>query len=324
MTKLLSENSSKRLLWIGVLLFFIGIIIFIWKESFTTSSQIDSEKIGQFGDFIGGLIGSIWSLAGVILFYVALTEQREDIKINRDALKAQVEALNHQIKEFELQRIELAETRKVFQEQSATLRIQRFENTFFQLLSLHHELVDKLNFDKSLGSGGIKYLTKRGVISEAFNDLNIRINNENSSGKKNATGEIIWFPNEPESIELAKERLNTAYRNFYFEDYRQILSHYFRNIYHIFKFIYKSKLIEPDKKQFYASLVRAQLSSEELFLIFYNIIIDGLGYPNFMFLSKQFDLMQNFDFKLILKYKFHINIYDELITSVNPEFEIVE
>ena len=323
MTKILTEKISKLLLWIGVFLFFIGIIIFIWKETFTTSSQIDSEKIGQFGDLIGGLIGSIWSLAGVILFYIALTEQREDIKINRDALKSQIEALNHQIKEFELQRIELIETRKVFQEQSATLRIQRFENTFFQLFALHHELVDKLNFDKSSGLM-TKPLTKRGVISEAFNDLNEKISKKNFTENKNASGEIIWYPNEPKSIEIAKNRLYSAYKSFYFEDYKQILSHYFSNIYHIFKFIYKSKLIEPEKKQFYASLVRAQLSSDELFLIFYNIIFNGLGYPNFMFLAKQFDLMQNFDFKLISKFKFHINIYNELITLVKPDFEIEE
>lgn len=69
-------------------------------------------------------------LAGVILLYVALDEQRKDIKINQNALIKQIE-------EFELQRVELSETREIFKEQSITLKIQRFENTFFQLINLY-------------------------------------------------------------------------------------------------------------------------------------------------------------------------------------------
>ena len=144
----LTERNSKILLWIGLILFIIGIGLFLYKESLNIDTQVNAEKIAQLGDFIGGIVGSLWSLAGVILFYVALTEQRKDIQINRDALNAQVSAFNQQIQEFELQRTELTETRKVFEEQSETLKIQRFENTFFQLLTLHHELVDKLNFSK--------------------------------------------------------------------------------------------------------------------------------------------------------------------------------
>lgn len=79
---------------------------------FDTSSQINSEKFGQLGDYVGGIVGSLWSLAGVVLFYVALTEQREDIKLNRETLETQVKALHLQIKEFELQTVELEETRK--------------------------------------------------------------------------------------------------------------------------------------------------------------------------------------------------------------------
>ena len=88
-----------------------------------------------------------------------------------------------------------------------------------------------------------------------------------------------------------------VYKEFYFDDYKQILSHYFRNVYHIYKFIFTSELIEKTKKQFYASLVRAQLSSDELYIILYNSIHQGLGYPNFLFLIKEFD------FKAFIKNK---------------------
>ncbi|SFF31989.1 putative phage abortive infection protein [Sunxiuqinia elliptica] len=323
--KILSEKNSIRLLASGVILFFSGIFLFLWEESISFSSAVDSEKFSQFGDFIGGIIGSIWSLAGVILFYVALTEQKKDIQINRKTLETQVEALQQQIKEFKLQRIELEETRKVFTEQSITLKNQRFENTFFQLLSLHHEIIDKLNFIKK--SGGFRenrHLEKREVLSQAFIDLNHRIEYINSTNKQDEYGQIISTPNEAQTLEVAESRLMEAYDTFYFNEYKQLLSHYFRNIYHVYKFIFTNRLIEKKEKQFYASIVRAQLSSDELFLILYNSLKKGLGYPNFLFLIKEFDVMQNFDFGLIEKYKFHKEIYTRWIASVTPEFDYEE
>lgn len=318
--KILTEKNSKLLLWIGLSLFLLGIVFFIWKESFTISDKLNSEKAAHFGDFIGGIVGSLWSLAGVILFYIALKEQRVDIKTNRETLEAQVKALKLQIKEFQLQRTELSETRKVFEEQSKTLKIQRFENTFFQLLSLHHELVDKLNFNRRLPIGGFELLEKRKVLSSAFEDLEKKFYHSNNSNFRSPTGSPLLIENLPENIETATERMNEVYNRFYFYDYKQILSHYFRNVYHIFKFIYTSELVEKPKKQFYASLVRAQLSSDELYIILYNSLQDGLGYPNFLFLIKEFDIMQNFDFKIIEKNPFHKEIYQNKIKDIKPTF----
>lgn len=303
------RKNSKKLLWLGLILFINGIAIFFWKENITTNYKVNSEKIAQFGDFIGGIVGSLWSLAGVILFYVALTEQRSDIKINRQALEAQVGALKQQTVEFELQREELYETRKVFKEQSETLKIQRFENTFFQLLNLYHELVDKLNFSPKSGMGVSESFEKRAVLTRAYDALNSSIEFSNYIQETNEKGIVDTVVTKPTSFEEAEKRLKEAYQKFYFEDFNQILSHYFRNVYHIFKFIYKSQLIDKSNKQFYATLVRAQLSSDELYLILYNSIHNGLGYPNFLFLIKEYDIMQNFDFRYLDKHPFHFEIY---------------
>ncbi|GGI57005.1 putative phage abortive infection protein [Winogradskyella haliclonae] len=320
MKKTLTERNSKILLWIGLILFLIGIGVFFYKESIIFDSKVNAEKVAQFGDFIGGIVGSLWSLAGVILFYVALTEQRKDIEINRETLNAQVSALNQQIEEFELQRTELSETRKVFEEQSETLKIQRFENTFFQLLTLHHELVDKLNFSKTSMMRNER-LEKREVLSKASADLEIKLKYSNSIEERTSVGSVEYKESIPKTKEIAVKRLNMAYKEFYFDDYKQILSHYFRNVYHIFKFIYFSELIEKSKKQFYATLVRAQLSSNELFLILYNSLHQGLGYPNFLFLIKEFDIMQNFDFRIMAKNPYHQEIYEEKIKNVKPNFK---
>jgi hypothetical protein len=197
------------------------------------------------------------------------------------------------------------------------LKIQRFENTFFQLLSLHHELVDKLNFDFSNPK---QSLGKREVLSRAFNDLKLKLLRANQSRTLGDFGTYNYSLKLPENIEVSKERMNKVYREFYYDDYKQILSHYFRNVYHIFKFIYKSELIKKSKKQFYASLVRAQLSSDELYIIFYNSLQEGLGYPNFLFLIQEFDIMQNFDFRIIEERLFHKEIYENLLADLKPTF----
>lgn len=183
--KLLTEKFSKSLLLSGVLFLIISIVFFIWKDwSFSFNTTINSSKVGQFGDLVGGVIGSLWALAGVILFYVALKEQRIDFKTNREVLNTQAEALKQQIIEFELQREELVETRKIYQIQSETLKIQRFESTFFNLINLHHQIVNSIDLKSSIGITG--FVKKSDLESEIITgrDCFVRF----SKGLKNLYG----------------------------------------------------------------------------------------------------------------------------------------
>ena len=50
---------------------------------------IKLEETGQVGDFIGGIVGSFWALAGVLLFYSALNLQRQEFDLQRRELKSQ-------------------------------------------------------------------------------------------------------------------------------------------------------------------------------------------------------------------------------------------
>jgi hypothetical protein len=74
------------------------------------------------------------------------------------------------------------------------------------------------------------------------------------------------------------------------------LSHYFRTIYHIFKFIDASEI---DNKVRYTSLVRSQLSSYEQILIFYNCLHTN-GLEKFKPLLEKYRVFKNIDDLLIL------------------------
>jgi uncharacterized membrane protein len=119
-----SEASGKLLSILGIIFIVLSFVTFLIFGNWEFSNSLNEEKVGQFGDFIGGVVGSLFSLAGVILFYVALKEQRRDININQENLRLQTEALNQQVDEFKEQKIELEETRKIYEEQTGLIREQ--------------------------------------------------------------------------------------------------------------------------------------------------------------------------------------------------------
>lgn len=304
--KIITEKTSKILIGIGMLLLVFGIIVFILATHFSTKSEIDTSKYSEFGDYFGGVIGAIWSLAGVILFYVALEEQRNDIKISQKALSKQIE-------EFELQRTELEETREVFKEQSETFKIQRFENTFFQLINLYNVIVGNLH-----GTSGAEKIDKKNVLTNYAIKLSLEYDNYLKTFEQDEFGSFeITHEISPTSLQDVESLVSDTYLTFHFQTTKQLLSNYFRTVYHIFKFVHQSSLLRDEEKQFYATIIRAQLSSDELFLIFYNALQDGLGYPNFLFLIKKFDILQNFDFGLIDKFKFHHELYEKRLQEIH-------
>jgi|GEM_PF-752894 len=280
--KMEKEDSYRPLIYLFIVIFIAWLLAWFFIVSGIPPEMQDGKELpmtrGVFGDMFGSINALFSGLAlGGIIFTILL-----------------------QKKELKLQRKELRDTRKEFSVQNDTLRRQRFENTFFQLINLHHEIVGKLVY------GNFQEKTK---IQEAVTELKGQLNRaEQPLNRLNPT---------PEKV---KNEIIEAYKFFYYE-YESILSHYLRNIYHIFKYVFKSNLISEKDKYFYASIVRAQLSHDELFLIFYNSFIEGLGNPNFLFLMKEFNILDNFNFDLIkLNHPLHVKIFKENIKDVENPF----
>lgn len=108
----------------GYVLIIMGIGILLWgikqfnllgRADGLTSQQI-GERYGQYGEFIGGIVGSLWALAGVLLFFATLIYQK---------------------KEFELQRVELHKTQQIFQQQN-------FSTLFISFLAQQNAIVSNL------------------------------------------------------------------------------------------------------------------------------------------------------------------------------------
>lgn len=308
------------LLIISVISIVIGITvtyIFVSKLSSTVSlvngrEQIDQQLTGIIGDFIGGIVGTIWSFAGVILFFLALRLQS---------------------KELSLQLEELKDTREVF-------KTQQFENTFFNLLKNQNEIrlsteLKETNYNNQTHEYESTYFRGYSAFEEiktymirAKRDLDANI----SKAERVLAEDSEW---EESVVEKYLESLHKHYSFTYdelksnpllkskiifkltFDKFSNQLSHYFRNIYHILLYVKESEeqelslnltnefngdklaiLINNEnleekkikrKYKKYSQFLQAQMSSTELLLLFYN----ALFFPKSKKLVQYYDLVEN-------------------------------
>lgn len=185
-------------------------------------------------------------------------------------------------------------------QQSKMARVQQFENIFFQLLNLHNQIVAEIKRDET-------YF----LFSKATEDIKALFIEGRDSGLGGTVTRNIII----ENLDQAEEVLKTRYYEHYYKDYEHHFNHYFRNLYHLFKFIYESKSINWKQKKNYAAIARAQLSQKELFVIMFNAMHEGYGYPKFMFLIKKFNILDNFRHKEVephILYDYFQKLKDEV------------
>ena len=96
------------------------------------------------------------------------------------------------------------------------------------------------------------------------------------------------------NLQFALKKYNVIYNEFQAD-----LGHYFRNIYHILKFINSSEELDEGEKYFYSSLLRALLSSYELVLTFYNGL-SKQGNKKFKPLLEKYTMLKNINDQLLL------------------------
>jgi hypothetical protein len=304
---------NKALDILSKLLIFFGLGLLLYA-TYNYYKGDNFENYSKFGDSIGGLIGTLWSLAGILLFYLALTEQRKDIKINQETLKNQIKSLDLQIEEYKLQRIELEETRKVLKNQSETLQIQQFESTFFNMLHLLQEIINelKITVDNQSGNGRDFFKVAFINLKKFVTQHNTPINDPKEAIKKEALLELIMTKEKNPYGTLNESELNEIklktieiYEDFY-NYYHNTLGHYFRFLFNIMKFTITSNLTVDEKSQ-YINLIQAQMSSYELGLVFYNALSK---HGNRMFdWLEQYKFLENIDSKALLSPLLHSRFY---------------
>lgn len=266
-------NWAWTFVGIGFLIGVFGLIIFVCR------GQDSDYSLSLLGDFYGGTVASLWSLAGLFFIYVAFLGQKQQL------LNQQIEIMYSQL-EVKYTRLELEGQKKEMIEQNRTLRQQRFENTFFQLLRNHQEIVNAIDLRR-----GSNVISQGRDCFRTFNDR----------FKDSINGTLGDITDIAHTIK--------GYMSFYNANQAD-LGHYFRHMYRILKFIDDSTVISDLEKYKYSSLLRALLSSYELVLIFYNGLGD-YGKEKFRPLIEKYSFLKNLDWTL-LRNQSDTNEYDQL------------
>lgn len=260
----MKKNTQEIEKMAGVAIFFV---VIAWLINLATVLYFGSfEKSGTFGDTFGAVNAIFSGLAFVGLIY-ALLLQKNQLELQRQDLI--------------LTRNELAETRKEFKEQNKTLKKQRFENTFFSMLSLHNEIVNNTHFKQSESEYGLDALEEHGRL--AFTLI--------------LNGLISIINDQPENNNQDEEEIIKNIVENYYDQQQLHLGHYFRNLYGIFRIISNADLSKKEKED-YAKMVCAQISDQELALLFFNSYYYSLG-GNFIQYKNEYNIFQNLPGKFI-------------------------
>ena len=230
-----------------------GFVIPAALESSLTDRGLLGDSFGVVNALFSGL-----AFAGLILAIwlqsIELRLQREELKLTRDELKRHGDALTAQVN---------------------AAANQRFDSTFFQMVSLHHQIVNALTLNQESNHPPL-------VGREVLTTLNQRIRSEVDDVAKD-----LAVGTTPDELRQQMGQIAAAYQLGY-EQFEHLLGHYFRNLYRIVKFVDSADIENPST---YIGLIRAQLSSAELQLIFYNLF--GPGRTKFLPLAEKHDLLDN-------------------------------
>lgn len=186
-----------------------------------------------------------------------------------------------QKEELALQREELAATRsemkgqkEQLEQQSKTFELQRFETTLFSLLSIHESNLESVSIYGSLGASAFR-LFWDSIKGEYERHPAIFINNSSN-----------------QILRLVIDDYETQYSK-----YHEQLGRYFRHLYRIFKFIHLSNI---ENKKWYASIIRAQLTSAEQIVLFYNCL-SCHGKEKFKPLVEEYSLLNNLPIEFLIQ-----------------------
>lgn len=255
----------KLFIWAGC------VICGVWLASFVVIYLcIDEWDVrGQFGDLFGS-VNALFSGLAFAGLVITIIQQRHDLQLQRQAIN---------------------QSKKDVNQQNETMKIERFENTFFKMLEVQQSIVNDLyatdshtelvKQDSLNGMSAKEILTKdeyrgRNLFYYVFVLCNHKLANQIFPYDTSASGlsEVIKFRGKA-----------------CFDDYMTttMFDHYFRHLYTILKFIEENDWLGETKQYQYATFVRATLSRYELVMLYYN----GFFHPKMKKMMERYCLLNN-------------------------------
>jgi len=262
MKEFLKKNPFILPVLVAILIWGLG-----WVAIYSSGHEL---KLGQIGDAFGA-VNALFSGIAFIGLYLTVKMQQKQLD-------------NYEI-EIANQRIEQEAYRKLND-------LRGFESMFFQLLEFQSDIVNSIDLKGAKEHYGhdcfkLFYSTHfREAIEKYIMEY---------KGIKWETGR----PNpHPKDVKLDINEILIAYQKFFMPNHDNDLGHYFRHLYHIVRFVDEAEMTHQQKYK-YIRLVRAQLSTYEQLLIFYNCL-SIYGKDKFKPLIERYALFKNLNTDLLL------------------------
>lgn len=238
--------------------------------------------------YVGTLLAGAASILGVYLLYLTYQSQKKELQATQEAL-----------------------------------RLQKIDTAFFNMLSLLLEIINAMSDNAKDRQGSPTIVTGRAYLKFAINNLHSKYFKDYSKINRRpnlVTGKFNEYSlpldyyeklaaEEPiddvinykisESFELLLSEVSDCYEEFY-KRHQQNLGHYFRYVYNIIKYVVDpaNRLSESDQQK-YLGILQAQLSNDEMGLIFYNVLSKHgkttKGEYRFLKWLDKFKLLENMD-----------------------------
>ncbi|PFE48193.1 hypothetical protein CN318_29780 [Bacillus cereus] len=272
------DIGARFLTWIGIILIPIAILMPWVVVHFDLSSL---GEFGTVGDFIGGTTVTFLTGASVFLLIATNIMQRKELQMSRQSIDEMVKQTKASIKQAE-------EAKKETQITNQTMKKQQFETTFFNMLQLHHQIVENIQLrtkhEDLRGRKAIEEIKK--IFVNSLGEKQYFVENP-EKGRADWLGDFEMrisflrkFFGTPNGI--SKEMLNEVYKEFH-NEYGNAIGHYMRNNYRIVKFIVENVVDNEEEakgdkifgdKRFYFGTLRAQWSNAEFELILINSLYE--------------------------------------------------
>ncbi len=284
--KYIKRIRKNLLLIISVMA--IATVIALWIGTYYFFQGDEHVERGTFGDMYG-TVNALFSGLAFSGIVITILLQRKELIAQRKELKL---------------------TRKQFKIQNDTLSQQRFENTFFNLLTIHHKIVEAIDFQAPIRRSIKDYLDPEYEILKGRDVFKLGYENFKTASDKNKS-------DFEERIYLEQ-----------YEKFQTDFGHYFRNLYRLIKLVDNANfisLLNPKeslknnyrKRYSYTSIVRSNLSDYELLWIFYNSLSKN-GNEKFMPLIVRYTLLKNLPKEKLINKK-HENLIHKQAFEKNKE-----
>lgn len=261
------------LISIFIIIGIISCVISISQEIPNDCSKTFVENLinTDYSALSDGFAGLSWSIVGVFLLCLTMYYQRQDYKDSK-----------------------------------LTNNKQRFETTFFNMLSMLIQLRNELKSSNPRGANGYDYLNE--CISEIKRSyasiLESKPELKEIEGKISDNKDITLI-----ELDCLKEEVISVYETFYKTNHAS-LGHYFRYIYHMVEFVLQERTAEKDRET-YLGIIQSQLSDNELSLIFYNCLSKyarkkQTREPRFYNILDKYGFLENVDADSLLSRNHHI------------------